>query len=86
MRTSLAAPHKAAVRRTDADVIVTRAGCMRPYVEEQFYPDLRQLHDAFKKTLQSHRMDILAANAAAQQQAAGNIETEDLDITVLDNK
>lgn len=85
MRTSLAAPRKASARRTD-DVIVTRAGCTSEYVEEQFYPDLRAFHDAFKKTLETHRMNILAAHATEQKHEAEQVKTEDLDITVLDNK
>ena len=86
MRTSLAAPRKASARRTDDDVIVTRAGCTSAYVEEQFYPELRAFHDAFEKTLETHRMNILAAHATEQKHEAEQVKTEDLDITVLDNK
>jgi len=84
MRPSIAGRHQ---RKTlDVPIVVTRASRMPFECVVIHYPELQSLAIAFNKTKESHRMDILATHVKSERSTAGQIKTEDLDITVLDNK
>jgi hypothetical protein len=66
--------------------MVTRAGKMLFEDVTVYYPELKALALAFNKSKETRRMNILAEHVKNERHMAGEINTEDLDITVLDNK